>query len=279
MKYLLFFILTGITSLHAQDVLKFDKRFVESEDRWVAFQKGKDSTYVYGFIYIDAQAGLTLNYEGNFRIADDGVFLPKKLDSVNFKMRLEPNNVRVAWIPETKCKELQIDATPDWLQFYKTDTGSIERLYRWGFLYNAWDESEKALTYLERGQKINPKFKGLEFELAYAYNALGQFDKAVTVLQSAIETTPNNCLLYKELSFAEMHLGQLQKAGETCKKGLSVCSDKALKAEIAYNMAYQYYKRTDRENFRSWANETKKWATNGDQFMKAINKMEEDLFR
>jgi hypothetical protein len=38
-----------------------------------------------------------------------------------------------------------------------------------------------------------------------------------------------------------------------------------------------YYKRKDRKKFRSRANETKKWATNGYQFMKAINKMEENV--
>ena len=75
---------------------------MESEDRWVAFQMDKDSSYIYGFIYIDAQAELTFNYEGNFRISEAGSFIPKKIDSTNFKVRLEPNNVKVAFIPENR---------------------------------------------------------------------------------------------------------------------------------------------------------------------------------
>ena len=252
---------------------------MESEDKWVAFQKDKDSGYVYGFTYIDEQAGLTLNYEGKFKITNEGVFVPEKLDSTSLKVRLEPNQVLVAFIPETKFGELKIQAVPEWLRFYKTDTNSVKRLYRWGFMYNAWDQSAKALTYLERGQKIDPKFKGLEFELAYAYNALQQYDKAIPVLKAALETSPTDCYLYKELSFAEAHNGQLEKASETCKKGIALCSDNSIKAEIAYNMAYQYYKAKDKLKFKYWADETKKWATNGDQFITNMNKMEADLMR
>lgn len=132
MKGLLLILAFFTLAAHGQTTLRFNKRFVESEDKWVAFQKDKDGTYVYGFIYIDAQAGLTLNYEGRFTIAENGTFMPAKLDSTNLKVRLEPNQVRVAFIPEEKFAELQITATPDWLKYYKTDTGSVKRLYRWG---------------------------------------------------------------------------------------------------------------------------------------------------
>jgi len=120
MKYLFIFFTLLTATVQGQMVLQFDKRFVESEDRWVAFQKGKDSSFMYGFIYIDAEAGLTLNYEGNFTISGAGIFIPKKMDSANFKMRLQPNNVRVAFIPESKFAELQIAAIPEWLKYYKT---------------------------------------------------------------------------------------------------------------------------------------------------------------
>jgi len=35
-----------------------------------------------------------------------------------------------------------------------------------------------------------------------------------------------------------------------------------------------YFKLKDKVNFKYWADETKKWATVGDQFMKNINSME-----
>jgi tetratricopeptide (TPR) repeat protein len=274
MKYLLIILGLFSISLQAQTTLNFNKRFVECEDQWVAFQMNKDSTYTYGFIYIDSQAGLTLNYEGSFKIMPDNIFVPKKIDTTSIKYRLEPNQVKVSIIPSSKYKELLIKRYPDWLKFYKTDTASIERLFRWGFLYNSWDECAKALIYFEKAQKINPKYQGLEFELAFAYNALGQFDKTIVVLENAIKTNSNDCYMYKELSFAQIGIGQLEKASQTCKKGIALCSDKPMKSEIAFNMAGYYFKLKDKENFKYWANETKKWATIGDQFMVNINSME-----
>src|SRR5689334_22690363 len=114
MRYLFILLLFFSAATHAQDVLKFDKRFVESEDNWVAFQKDSSNVYMYGFIYIDAQAGLTLNYEGTFTINGTGDFVPKKIDSASFKVRLKPNNVLVAFIPESKFEELRIPVTPEW---------------------------------------------------------------------------------------------------------------------------------------------------------------------
>src|SRR5690606_38500175 len=109
---LLFFI---VTNLNAQSTLDFNKRFVESEDKWVAFQKNEEDSYAYGFIYIDEDAGLTLNYEGTFTITQNGEFIPTKFNNSSMKVRLEPNDVLVAVIPKEKFKELKIEAVPDWL--------------------------------------------------------------------------------------------------------------------------------------------------------------------
>lgn len=276
MKYIFICLLLTSAGLSAQE-LKFDKRFVECENKWVAFQEDKDSTHIFGFIYIDAQAGLTLNYEGSFRIDATGKYIPRRLDSTSMKVRLQPNRVKVAIIPASRYNELGITDPPDWLHFYQEDTGSIERLYRWGFLYNEWGMSEKALTYLERAWNIDPKFKGLDLELAFAYNALEKYDKAVTVLETALKNSTSYCYLYKELSYSQMHLGQLDKAGVTAKKGIGLCNDKLIQSEMAYNMAYQYSRKKDKKNFTAWADETKKWATLGDQFMQALASLEEKM--
>ncbi|WP_121328580.1 hypothetical protein [Flavobacterium sp. 81] len=76
----IFSVLVLVVSLHlaAQSNLQFDKRFVQSEDKWVAFPKDSTDNYPYGFIYIDAQAGLTLDYKGTFKIDEKGKFIPEK---------------------------------------------------------------------------------------------------------------------------------------------------------------------------------------------------------
>lgn len=277
MKLLLALFILVANSAQSQTVLKFDKRFVESEDKWVAFQMDKDSSYSYGFIYIDEQAGLTLNYEGHFKITSAGVFIPKKFDSTNVKVRLQPNDVLVAFIPENKLEELQIQATPNWLRYYKTDTTSIERLYRWGFLYNEWNLCAKALTYLEKAQKINPKFKGLEVELAFSYNCLGQYYKSIIVLNGAIESNPTNAYFYKELIFAEMKLDNLDLASELCKKAIEICPDKTYNGENCYNLLYHFYLKKDKKNFDAWVEETKKWTSTNAKIANSIKKMQEDL--
>lgn len=277
MRYFLIILTLIGTNLYAQTDLNFDKRFVECEDRWVAYQMDEDSTYMYGFIYIDSEAGLTLNYEGNFKISSTGQYLPKKIDSTSIKIRLEPNNVLVAFIPENKYPELKIEAIPDWLKYYKTDTASVERLYHWGYMYNGWSNCVKALTYLEKAQRINPKFNGLEVELAYSYNCLGQFDKAILVLQDVLSTDPTNAYVNKELIYAQIKSGQLDNASESCKKAIKKCKDKTYNGENCYILLHEYYQKKDKANFNIWLKETKKWTANNEIMTKNIEVMQDDL--
>ena len=277
MKQFLFIIFLFVTKLNAQTLLKFDKRFVQSEDKWVAFQKDKDSSHSYGFIYIDAQAGLTLNYEGTFKITPTGEFIPKKLDSANMKVRLKPNNVLVAFIPENKFQELKIDAIPEWLKFYKTDTNSVARLYRWGYMYNGWNECAKALTFLEKAETIDPNYKGLAVELAYSYNCLGQYDNAISVLQTALKNNPTDAYTNKELVYAQIKSGQLDKASESCKNAIAICTDQKYNGENCYNLLHEYYLKKDKENFSLWLSETQKWNVANDKLMKSIEVMKNEI--
>jgi tetratricopeptide (TPR) repeat protein len=237
----------------------------------------KDSTYNYGFIYIDSKAGLTLNLEGHFKISSTGQYLPERIDTAIIKVRLEPNNVLVSFIPESKYEELKIKAIPDWLKYYKTDTASVERLYRWGFMYNGWNECAKALTFLEKAQKTNPKFEGLSVELAYSYNCLKQYDKAIQVLQDALKTSPTDAYVNKELIYAQIKSGQLEAASESCERAIKVCDDKTYNGENCYNLLYEYYIRKDKANFNLWLKETKKWAANNADITRNIKVMESEL--
>jgi lipopolysaccharide biosynthesis regulator YciM len=45
MKCILILFTVFTMSIRAQTILTFNKPFIESEDKWVAFQKDKDSTY------------------------------------------------------------------------------------------------------------------------------------------------------------------------------------------------------------------------------------------
>ncbi len=248
--FLIFLLVSGLS---AQNSLQFDKKYVQCEDKWVAFPADSTGAYNFGFIYIDAQAGLTLEYEGFFKIDKTGKFITdKKVKTSSMKYRLQPNNNLVALIPESKFKELYVDKVPDWLELYKKGEGSIERLYKWGFMYNGWNECQKALEYLEKANKIDPEYKGLRVELAYSYNCLKQYEKAVNVLKLALKTDSLDAYTNKELIYAETKIDKLEDAKTVCRKVVKECKDKTYNSENAYNILQAYYIKKDIENFNSW---------------------------
>jgi tetratricopeptide (TPR) repeat protein len=267
--------------LFAQNVLKFDKRNVQCEDKWIAYQMDKDSTYIFGFIYIDSQAGLTFNYEGKFKIDNNGRFNRLESDvekEVGFmKVRLEPNRVAIAEIPESKFEELAIEKTPVWLSAYKKDDNSVDRLYRWGYMYNGWNECEKALSFLEKADKIDPNFKGLQTELAFSYNALGRFEAAEKSLKKAISNNPKDCYTLKELAYTYTKLTNFEKVAETYTKMTKICTEENFVQETAYNLAYEYYRVKDKTKFKKWKTEAEKWSKSENQYTKNLKLMEKEL--
>jgi tetratricopeptide (TPR) repeat protein len=277
MKYLLLFVTLFASRLSAQTILSFDKRFVQCEDKWVAFKPGKDSSLAFGFIYIDAQAGLTLNYEGNFKILVSGEFVPKKFDSASMKVRLQANNVLVALIPENRFQELKIQPVPDWLKYYKTDTNSVERLYRWGYLYNGWEECAKALTYLEKAEKINPKFKGLAVELSFSYNCLGQYDKAELILEEEIKTNSADAYVNKEYIYTLTKNNRIEKAVYQFGLSLKTLKDNQYNAENCYNILQYYYKQKDKVNFNIWYDVLQKQPNENNLITKYADNMKKDI--
>ena len=260
------------TKAYAQPVLKFDKRFVESEDKWVALRGKPGESYSYGFVYLDSQAGFTMQAGGSFTIDAQGKYITSPLEH-NVKVRLQPSQVKVALIPPDKLNELKVEPVPDWLKFYKSDTTSAAHFYRWGFTYNVWDYPAGAIKFLKKGYQIDPKYKNMGLELGYTYNAVAQYEKAAEVLRTAESYSADKCYFYKELAYAQMHNSQLSDAARTAKEGISKCSNKAIQGEMAYNIAYQYHLLKDQANFELWAKETEKWAVKGDILTVNLDKM------
>src|SRR5690606_2555279 len=118
---------------------------------------------------------------------------------------------------------------------------------------------------------INPHYKGLEFELAYAYNATQKFDSAILILNKAIENDSNNFWFYRELGFSDKNLGNLEKAEEVYKKGIKISDKKEQKAEMAINMIQSYFKMRDKIKFDEWVSIAEKFIEKGSQFDKYIN--------
>lgn len=254
--YLIIFILISAFCF-AQDNLNFDKKFTQSEDKWVAFPADSTGSHSFGFIYIDAEAGLTLEYQGSFTIDDDGKFVLKKKEMEgSMKYRLEPNNVLVAVIPNSHFDELEISEFPDWLKHYKEDENTIERLYKWGYTYNGWGECEKALEFLKKAEAINADFKGLRVELGFSYNCLKDHQKAIVVLKEAVKSDPNDAYANKELLYSQIHNNQFNDAILTYERIIRDVSDKTYNAENAFNILGVYYQQKDVKKFNEWIEKT-----------------------
>lgn len=281
MKYLILILLFVTTSLKAQNSLFFNKKNTQCENKWVAAQINKDSTYNFGYIYVDPSAGLTLNVEGSFKIdKKNNKFIPIKSADKEVKrtiVRLNPNNYLFAEIPESKFEELEIEKEPKWMKFYKEDETTVNYFFKKGYQYNAWNESEKALVYLEKANKMDSKFKGLQTELAFSYNALNQYDKAEICLLKALKANPTDCYTFKELAFTYTKQVKFDKVADVIEKMKKACKQNDYILETAYNLAYEYYLKKDINQFSKWKVESEKWSKPNSQYLDNLGKMEAEL--
>ncbi|VXC33023.1 conserved hypothetical protein [Flavobacterium sp. 9AF] len=272
---LLFFF--HLTIFYAQVELSFNKKFVQSEDKWIAFQTDTINRYAFGFAFIDVKEGLMFDYEGTFKIDSLGKYIPrKKEEKKSVRLRLKPGNEKIAFIPDDKLIELQVAKIPEWLKEYKKDEGSIERLYSIGYLYNGWNECEKALEYLDKAKAINPDYLGLGVELAYSYNCLKRYEDAVEVLKNVLIKYPFDDYSNKELIYAYAKLGDLDEAEKRCRFVFKNCKD-TYNAENAYNILQGYYFKKDKKRFMNWLKESKAYFNKENQFTNLIEKMKDEL--
>jgi tetratricopeptide (TPR) repeat protein len=262
----------------SNETIKFETKYYDAKDKWVLFPKKEtDSVYPYGFIYLDYQAGFTLNFEGTAQINKDGSFKLNQNDpSSMIKYRLEPYKTSDVFIlPKTTIKKLGLEEVPVWLAIYQREE-NIESLKDLGFHYNHVGACEKALVYLEKAYKINPHYEGLEFELAYAYNHLGQYEKSIPVLEKAIKNNPKNYYFFRELGFAYVKQNKIDLAEETYLKGIKMSDNDFEKSEMALNMAQGYFQVKNRKKFDEWAKTTRKYAKPNSQYVQYIDLFEKE---
>jgi len=282
-KLLSFIMTLSLMSVNAQklpldSLLKFKSNFYDCENKWVVIPKKADSDkYGFGFIYLDGQAGITIDIEGSFKIDSTQKFV--RIDNgpktASFKRRLGKNTVEFAILTPDKVKELGLTTEPDWLKYYLI-SDKLTHDIAYGRNLNAIDECEAALRYLEKSYKISPHANGLEFELSFAYNALHRYDEAIKVLEFALKDKPKDIMFYRELGYSQMNKGNYENAVKTYKDGIAICTDSqnAEKSEMAFNMAliYQQQLKND-EQFKFWGNKAKSWTNENTQIYKSLVKL------
>ncbi|MEJ7559754.1 MAG: hypothetical protein WKF66_15700 [Pedobacter sp.] len=288
MKYFtrsLFLLLFIPFQLLAQQVsepsdLVLSTKFYNAENKWITFPKlPTDTVYSYGFLYIDQMAGFTFDFKGTFKVGKDAKLLPRPNPSnASMKYRLEANTRDVAVLSATRLAELGLTVEPDWLKTYKVDPKLLPTMVAWGKHYNHVGAYEKALEYLLPAYAKDPHYRGLEFELSYAYNASLQFEKAILVLNAAIAASPKDFWFFRELGYAYMASKKTLEAEAAYLKALEYCTVQKDKTEIAYNMAFMYFKLSNKQKFAEWHDKTKSFSPDeSSQFLMNLNGMSEKL--
>lgn len=263
--------------------LTYDLHMSDCENRWVAlYRKPEDTDYTYGFVYIDPQAGFTVQYGGRFTIDADGKYHlapdPISGDKMNLKIRLDQNGI-AALLPARALVQLGLPEKPDWLKFYEDNADLVTHRVSWGFFYNAIGDSRRALDYLEPAYKERPDAPRVPFELTYAYNATGQPDEAIRIAKGEFTKNPKDELLCREMAFAYLRLKSYSDATGQYQACVALCADSesgmAEKSELAMNLSVAYEALGDTTNRSAWLEKARNWAPKGSAVYKHFHPGEE----
>jgi len=256
MKYLFILLLLCSFGASAQHGLTFNQKIINCEDRWIAMST--EHGYAYGFVYLDNSAGLRLFFMGGFKVNEDNTFVPTGTHKNIVKILINAENIAV--IPREKYSELQIEEVPLWLAFYRKPNNNIDRLFRLGYVYSEMKLTKEALVYLNAVRKIDNKYPGLDAEYYKAYRQLGNYGRAEAYAEDALDGVRKKpCEFNKRQILAFTAIGEMDKAEAAYFMALRSCTDETLKAELAYNIAFQYFKLKDKTKFNNWQNEVNRW--------------------
>lgn len=262
----------------AGEPFAFTERLSDCENRWAVLPpKAGSDAFIFGFVYVDPQAGFTFHPGGTFKLDAEGryVRVPDAIDGkVILKARIDAaHNGRAAVLPEVGRKQLGLPEAPEWLGMYADHDDPVAHRVTWGRHYNGVGAPQRALALLEPAYRERPHAAGLEFELAFAYNALERFDEAIAVLRGAVARRPDDALLGGELGFAYLHAGKLELAVEQYLRSISLCDDRqpVVKSEMAMNLSLAYERLGDAANVQKWRAKAKAWAPPGSAVFKHFN--------
>jgi len=266
---------SAANDLTAAADLLYNVHMSDCENRWVAlYRNPEDLDYIYGFVYIDPDAGFTLQYVGHFTIDGNHNFHeapnPIPADQMNLKIRLQ--NGVAALLPARALEQLRLPDKPDWLKFYEDKSDPVTHKIKWGFFYNDIGDSRRAVNYLEPAYDENPEAPRVAFELTYAYNSLSRPEDAIRVSKSEFVKNPKDELLCRELAYAYLSLKNYKEAAEQYQACIVLCGDAdsamAEKSELAMNLSSAYKRLGDTQSEDLWRTRAQEWAPKGSPIYK-----------
>jgi hypothetical protein len=268
MKYLLILLLLCAIGAKAQNGLTFDKRLLDCENKWIAISLDSESRYAYGFVYLDYSAGLTFDLYGSFTV-DSGAYKPKIIN--NQRSRITPTEVKVAIIPAERLKELVVEEFPTKYKNYAGNNNTNYRYIKFIQIFNSWKEYNMASKYVLALSETERGFP--------SYIEEDPTDKNKKIRKTFEITTANFSHYakkeeaYKRDIFTLTQANKMEEAEQAYLHALIYCSNEAAKADMAYNITYQYYKNANREKFDFWCKEINRWIIPQDIYTDKIKMM------
>jgi len=264
MKYLLILPLLCAFIAKAQNGLNFEKRFIDCENKWIAISLDDGKQYAFGYVYLDNSAGLTLNLKGSFTVEND-VYLPKLITEV--KSRIEPTEMKVSLIPAKRLVELKVEESPKELE-YIGKRNSRDRYTKLVQTYKKWKMNKLAGQYedLATGTYTHFRFDGSDF--------ITETVSSPQKIRRIKAFNGNYTDSYKQEIFWLVQANKMKAAELIYIDAIRYCEDDPAKADMAYNIAYQYYIRSDIKKFNIWSNEVKRWIVKDNNYMGKIEKMQ-----
>jgi hypothetical protein len=230
MKYLFIPLLLCALGTKAHNGLTFDKRFLDCENKWIAISSDSGSTYDY--VYLDNSAGLTFKLKGSFTI-ENNVYLPEQITEV--KSRIEPTEINVSIIPAKRFTELKVEESINELK-YVGKNNKRDRYLKLAETYKKWKMDKLAEKYeaLASGTYTYFSFDGKDFITETTVTP--QKTRKIKAFNG------NYTDSYKQEIFWLARDNKMRAAELTYIDAIRTCDDETAKADMAYNIAYQYYR-------------------------------------
>ncbi|ARS42026.1 hypothetical protein CA265_21145 [Sphingobacteriaceae bacterium GW460-11-11-14-LB5] len=264
MKYLFILLLLCAVGAKAQNGLKFNKLLIDCENKWIAISLDDGAPYTFGYVYLDNSAGLSFKQKGTFTIEND-VYLP--IHTAEVKSRIEPTEMKVSLIPAKRLAELKVEESPGELE-YIGKNNSRDRYGKLAQTYKKW-----------KRYKLADKFENLASG-TYTHFYFDGGDFVTETVSSPQKTRKikafngNYTDSYKQEIFWLTQAKKMREAQLTYIDAIRNCDDETAKADMAYNIAYQYYIIADVKKFNIWSNEVKRWIVKDNNYLGKIEKMQ-----
>lgn len=209
-------LLMGSTVVCAQSAstpgFAFDQRASDCEGRWFAAQTQGGKINL-GFMYIDPQAGFTIEHYGTLdRSGTQLVAVKSELQGKARLIHRVESNFPASCLPAETVASLGLPAEPETMQFYRDERPPGEHHASWAYHYNHIGASDVALTHVAKARAAGYTSPALTFEHAFALNATGQFDQVIALLMPVVKARDALPDTVAELAYAYLMQGEYEKA-------------------------------------------------------------------